>query len=87
MAKINFTKVNGIYEAEFTATGVFELHVATTPDTLLSIYAKGNDNSEYILKWQSREGIHNDIVGEVWPKKFKVICDNEPIEATYKMKE
>lgn len=86
MANINFTKVNGIYEAEMTATGIFNLHIVTPENALLCIYVKDNDSTNYVLYAQTKEGIHRDIVAEVWNKKFRFTCDKQPIEATYRFK-
>lgn len=88
--ELQFTKVGGRYEAEFEATGDFNLHCERKGAGNFKLYQKGTPKGQYAT--ESSYADHNaeavvdkDFSMLIYPKFIKVVSEREPIQGIVTM--
>ena len=77
-----FEKQGPVYVAEFEATGPFNLHLQRKDESLVKVYQKSDQNSEYatLPSWEDLNAtkvINIDFAALVYPKWIKIVSLSE----------
>ena len=84
--KLNFSKQDGRWVAEFTATADFNLHIEGVNDGNVQVYQRGTSTGEYAfvrgsVQYPNYGKVYDmDFTAVVFPKYIKVSCATEPVE-------
>ena len=82
--ELNFTKKNQKWEAEFDATGDFNIHIEGVNDNNVMVYQRTSPSGNYALVrasqlYPSYGKVYDvDFTGVVYPKSIMVSCATEP---------
>ena len=85
--KLTFTKQEGGWTAEFTASDRFNIHIEGVQEGNVRIYQKGTEVGEYAYirtatPYPSFSNVYDkSFAALVYPKWIKVVCDVEPSKA------
>ena len=83
--ELNFAKKNNVWEAEFEATGDFNIHIEGVVEGNIAVYQRTTTSGEFALVrgsqiYPSYGKVYDlDFSGVVYPKTIKVACVTEPI--------
>jgi len=90
MTNLSFTKKNGKWYGEFTATKPFIVQVKKTGGTTVSLGMSIDGTTEYDNvegSVKSTDFYCKQFNGEVWPINIAVICESEPTSGGYLFQE
>lgn len=80
--EIQFVKQDVEWVAEFEATGPFNLHLQREDESLVKVYQKSDQDSEYatLPSWKDHDAtkvINIDFAALVYPKWIKIVSLSE----------
>lgn len=90
--EITFNKTEHGYEAEFSVTADFNLHLERKQGGDFEIYQRTGDSGKYAhidnLGWVRGKDVFDiDFAGLLYPKYIKVVSEGEPTTAVVTVKE
>lgn len=88
--ELEFKKVGSRYEAEFEATGNFNLNIERVAPEKIQVFQKGAEDGEYASQasWYNNYAsaiVDYDFSALIYPKWIKVVSYSEPVQAIVTM--